>query len=91
MTQRVKLYVTGKVQGVYFRVYTKEEANRLGLTGTVKNLEDGGVEIIAEGKKEKLDKLIEWTKTGSPNAKTENVSIKFYGAINKWESFKIIK
>jgi acylphosphatase len=91
MTQRVKLYVTGKVQGVYFRVYTKEEANRLGLTGTVKNLKNNGVEIIAEGEKKKLDKLIEWTKTGSPNAKVENVSVKFCDATSEWKNFGIIR
>ncbi len=91
MIQRVKLYVTGKVQGVYFRVYTKEEAKRLCLTGTVKNLEDNGVEIIAEGAKDKLNKLMEWTKKGSPNAKVENVSVKFCDATNEWQSFGIIK
>ncbi|MBW1649668.1 MAG: acylphosphatase [Deltaproteobacteria bacterium] len=90
MIQRLKLLAAGRVQGVYFRVYTKREANRLGLTGTVKNFDDGSVEIIAEGKKDQLCKLIEWTKKGSPNAKVENVSVKFSGATNEWKNFEII-
>ena len=90
MIQHVKLSVIGKVQGVYFRIYTKEEANRLGLTGTVKNLDDGSVQIIAEGEEDKLRKLIEWTKKGYPNAKVENVSIKFSNSTNEWKNLRII-
>ena len=87
---RVKLLVTGKVQGVCFRVYTKEEAKSLELTGTVKNLKDGSVEIIAEGAAYNLLELIEWTRRGSPNAKVKNVWVRFYKAINEWKNFEII-
>ncbi len=57
------IFVSGKVQGVGFRFRTRIKAKQLNLTGWVKNLTDGRVEIIVQGKKEDLDKLLEWIKS----------------------------
>lgn len=65
--------VTGKVQGVFFRKYTKEEADRLGLKGIVRNEPGGSVYIEAEGSKEQLDKFIAWCHKGSPSSRVDKV------------------
>ncbi len=62
--KRTHIYVGGRVQGVWFRSSTVDQAESLGLTGWVKNLADGRVEIVAEGPEEPLRQFIEWTKDG---------------------------
>jgi acylphosphatase len=76
--QCVQIFVTGRVQGVFFRVYTRDFARKLSdVTGYVKNLRDGRVEILAEGSNESLQKLAQWAKEkGSPGStitKTEEI------------------
>lgn len=66
-------YVSGKVQGVWFRAATKKEADALCLTGWVCNLPDGRVEILACGEKEEINALYEWLKEGPPLAKVEDL------------------
>lgn len=61
----VHILVEGRVQGVFFRANTKKKAQSLGLTGWVKNLDDGGVEVVAEG--ERVSDLLEWIKKGGPS------------------------
>lgn len=85
---RVHIIVSGKVQGVFFRDYTKKEADKLGLTGWVKNT-DNGVEIIAEGDKNKLRKLIIAAKKGSPLSKVENVDYDYSSYTGKFDDFFI--
>lgn len=72
---RTHLYISGRVQGVFYRVYTQEQAQKLGLKGWVQNLPDGRVEAVFEGEKEDVDEMIEWCKKGSPGAKVERVEI----------------
>lgn len=60
--------ITGKVQGVWFRAATQEQANMLGLTGWVRNLPDGRVEVFASGEKNQLQKLYSWLQIGPPRA-----------------------
>lgn len=67
-------YVTGKVQGVWFRANTQEQAKSLGLTGYAKNLPDGRVEVLASGEKAKLDKLHEWLKHGPELARVTDLT-----------------
>ena len=57
---RVHLKINGRVQGVYFRASTVEEARRLSVTGWVMNCRDSSVEVMAEGEREQLEKLIRW-------------------------------
>jgi acylphosphatase len=66
--KRVYARVFGKVQGVAFREYTRREAARLGLSGWVRNLPDGTVEVIFEGPEEKTGVLLLWLASGSPFA-----------------------
>ena len=65
--------VFGSVQGVFFRYSAKREADKLNLTGYAKNLDDGSVEIIVCGNKEKIDEFIEWCRNASAMAKVERV------------------
>ena len=71
----VHLVVKGKVQGVFYRVSTKKEAERLKLTGWVKNTSTGDVEIMASGQEEALDEFILWCKQGPPRARVTEVVI----------------
>ena len=68
MIRHVTIIVRGVVQGVGFRVYTQQEARRLGLRGYVRNRSDGAVEIVAEGNAPAIDRLIAWVKHGPPAA-----------------------
>lgn len=70
------ILVSGKVQGVFYRASTLEEANKLGLKGWVKNLPAGEVFIEVFGESEAVEKLIAWCKHGPPMSKVSNVSIK---------------
>lgn len=70
---RVNLLVSGKVQGVFFRQSTLQEAQRLGLLGFVQNLPDGSVEIEAEGEREAIDALVRWARVGPPQARVDAV------------------
>jgi len=78
---RARVIITGRVQGVFFRASTQDEAVRLGLTGWVKNRPDGAVEAVFEGDKEKIEEIIKWCHEGPPWAKVKEVKI-------KWEPYK---
>lgn len=67
--QRAQIFVTGKVQGVYYRDTTKLMGDRLGLSGAAWNLADGRVEILAEGPQEKLKEMVEWCWKGPDGAR----------------------
>jgi Acylphosphatases len=85
-----KIYVSGLVQGVFFRAYTRNVARTLGLKGWVRNLPDGRVEIYAEGEEESLKKLVEWCKIGPPHAIVEDVKVEWCEYSGKYGSFDII-
>lgn len=71
--QAIKVHVEGKVQGVYFRASTAKKANALGLVGWVRNLEDGRVELLAQGPPDTLDGLLQWCQKGPVLARVVNV------------------
>jgi acylphosphatase len=75
MSATISIQVTGKVQGVFFRQSTKEEAVRLGITGCVKNNQDGSVRIIATGTPSQLAALEAWSKKGPSRARVDSVII----------------
>lgn len=87
--KQVKIIVTGIVQGVFYRAYTRDFAQKLGVKGTVRNLQDGSVEIVAEGEEEKLLKLIGFAKKGSPSSKVYNVDVEWKEPTNDFLGFKI--
>lgn len=75
MNTRVHVFFSGKVQGVFFRYSTKNMAEELGLSGWVRNLADGRVEALFEGKKEVVETMIEWCKFGPEFAKVTGIEI----------------
>jgi len=78
---RVHIFVSGRVQGVFFRSQTKEKARELGLTGWVRNSEDGRVEAVFEGEEEKVKEIVEWAKKGPALARVNGIEI-------LWEDYK---
>lgn len=69
MNQSIQFVVSGRVQGVFFRQRTKEQADRFGLAGWVRNLPDGRVEGFAQGPGPALESLRDWLKSGPPLAR----------------------
>jgi acylphosphatase len=70
---RVRIFVRGRVQGVWYRGSAREEARRLGLSGWARNRADGSVEILAEGPPAAVDRLVEWCYEGPPLARVRSV------------------
>jgi len=89
MKTRAHIKVTGRVQGVYFRSTAREVAMEMGITGWVRNVPDGSVEIVAEGEKEKIEKFIKWCWKGPPLAIVENVEVKWEEYKNEFKSFEV--
>lgn len=87
---RAHVIITGKVQGVFFRASTQDEAVRLGLTGWVKNLPDGSVEAVFEGDKEKIEEIIAWCHKGPPWARVKEVKVKWEPYQKEFERFSVI-
>ncbi|MDY6862910.1 MAG: acylphosphatase [Thermodesulfobacteriota bacterium] len=86
---RVRLIIEGRVQGVFYRVYTREEAEKNGIKGWVRNLHTGEVEVVAEGEEKSVKKLIAWCKKGPPHANVKNVKIIQEEYIGESDSFSI--
>ena len=84
---KAHVYIRGRVQGVFFRATTKEKASEFGIHGWVKNCTDGRVEAVFEGKKEAVDKMIDWCRKGPAGAFVEEVQVHkedHSGAFNKF-------
>lgn len=79
--KRAHVLISGRVQGIYFRVHTQSVANQLGLTGWVKNLPDGRVEAVFEGLAEVVRQMIEWCRQGPSGARVDRVDL-------SWEDFR---
>lgn len=73
--RRVKLLISGRVQGVYFRYFTQNKAKELGVFGCVRNLDDGRVEVIAEADEATLDAFIRWCHKGPITARVDKVEM----------------
>lgn len=81
--------ITGKVQGVFYRAYAREQALSLGLTGYARNMDDGSVEILVQGKEVAIKGFIQWCQKGSPSAKVDGVSVKWDPTVKLAEGFRI--
>lgn len=88
--QEVFIKIYGKVQGVFFRDEAKRLALSLDLNGWIKNIDDGTVEILAQGKAENLNKLKNWTEQGPNLAQVEKIECKYREIKNKLDNFKIL-
>jgi acylphosphatase len=89
MTSRATIIVRGIVQSVGFRIYTRREAQRLGLGGYVRNQADGSVEIVAEGSNAAVDRLVAWAKHGPPAAVVDNVEVTAGDPTGEYTDFTI--
>lgn len=81
--------VHGRVQGVFFRDYTRKMALRYSLTGWVRNLPDGSVETVFCGEKEMETKMLSWLRTGSPLSSVTSIEVNNIVVKEKFPSFEI--
>ncbi len=77
MQARAHLIIKGIVQGVFFRAFTRDVANRLGLKGWVKNLPGGSVETVFEGDKEEIEQAIKQCSLGPPGSRVDDVEVEW--------------
>jgi len=73
--RRVRLMISGHVQGVFFRVSCAERAEELGLSGWVRNASAGGVEAVFEGEDAGIDAMLAWCREGPPYAQVDHVTV----------------
>ena len=76
MKKSIRLYITGTVQGVFFRAFIKENAERYNVKGFTRNLEDGRIEVFLEGDADAVNKMIELCKKGPKHSQIRNVELK---------------
>ena len=88
--ERAHVYVSGEVQGVFFRDSTCEKAQQLCLSGWVKNLPDGRVEALFEGPSQKVREMVRWCEQGPPHAAVENVEVEFDTAREDTSGFEVL-
>jgi acylphosphatase len=86
----VRLIISGKVQGVFFRASARDIANALGVTGWVKNNQAGNVEILASGNDVSIKQLIAWCRKGPANARVSHIDIAEEEE-KKFENFSILR
>lgn len=87
MKKSMRLYITGTVQGVFFRAFVKENAERYNVKGFVRNLEDGRLEIFLEGNSDDVNKMVELCKKGPKHSQIRKVEEK----PEKFQDFKAFK
>jgi acylphosphatase len=86
---RARLLISGRVQGVWYRGSTKQQADDLKLTGWVRNCESGQVEVVVEGAAGAIDKLISWCRTGPSMARVTDIRIDFDDYRGEFVGFKV--
>ncbi|AHG03861.1 acylphosphatase [Halobacterium sp. DL1] len=74
---RAHVFVSGTVQGVYYRATTREQAGEHGVDGWVRNLEDGRVEAVFEGPEDAVEAMVDWCHEGSPAAHVEDIEVEY--------------
>jgi len=89
MKKSARLYINGTVQGVFFRIFIKENAERYNVKGFVRNLEDGRIEVFLEGDSENVNKMIEICKKGPKHSQIHDVQIK-PERFQEFRTFKIL-
>jgi len=87
MKKSIRIYVNGTVQGVFYRAFVKEHAEKNNVKGFIRNLVDGKVEVFLEGDADSVNKMIELCKQGPRHAIIKNVEIK----LEKFQDFKVFK
>lgn len=87
--ERAHVYVSGEVQGVFFRDSAREKAEDLGLSGWVRNLPDGRVEALFEGPSKGVREMVRWCEEGPPHASVEHVEPEFDAARGDLSGFEV--
>jgi acylphosphatase len=87
---RAHILVFGRVQKVFYRASAKKVADKIGICGWVKNLPDGSVELLIEGEKEKVEKMIYWCKKGPFLAKVNRAEVDWQDYIGDLKNFQIL-
>ncbi len=75
--KRVRILVEGRLQGINFRYHTQQEAQKLGLTGFVRNLSDGRIEIDAQGDDQNIEKLLTWCQEGPQSDHLKSILFRY--------------
>lgn len=86
---QIHLLVSGRVQGVFYRMHCHKKATALKLTGFVRNLPDWRVEVYAEGPNEALQELIDWCHQGPPAAQVDDVETHWADGEDRFKDFRI--
>ncbi len=89
MKARAHVYVSGTVQGVFFRYHTQELARRVGVSGWVKNMRDGRVEAVFEGERNDVDQMIKFCRKGPPGSSVKDVEVKWEGYKGEFTGFNV--
>lgn len=87
---RARIRVTGRVQGVSFRASAIEEADRLGVSGFVRNLPDGAVEVEAEGERQLVETMVGWCYQGPRWARVEEVVVEWLAPTGESGAFRLL-
>lgn len=87
--KRVHVFISGWVQGVFFRLSAQELAQRSGVTGWVRNLRDGRVEAVFEGEEEAVERLVAWCHRGPPGAEVKDVDVTYEDYTGEYDSFSM--
>jgi acylphosphatase len=87
--KRAHVLISGRVQGVSFRYYTVQEAESVGVEGWVRNLWDGRVEAVFEGKGEAVEHMVSWSKHGPPSAQVDDFQVEWQDAIDEFDNFRV--
>lgn len=91
MKRAARFIVQGTVQGIFFRQFVKEHADKLGLTGFVRNLTNGDVEVLAEGEIEKIERLSTFVKKGPEHSQIRHVQIEERKWSDSFKDFQILR
>jgi acylphosphatase len=87
---RAHVYVSGRVQGVFFRAWTEDEAVKRGLTGWVRNLADGRVEAVFEGEREDVEDMVKACWRGPPGARVVDVEVRWEPYKGEFQGFRVV-
>lgn len=89
MPERLDIRITGRVQGVAFRWYARERAADLNLVGWVRNRPDGTVQVLAEGEREDLERMLDWCRIGPAAARVVAAEPRWSAATGEFDGFRI--
>lgn len=86
---RAKVLLDGHVQGVGLRYFTQEKATELGLSGFIRNLTDGRVEVIFEGTADKVEDLLDWFQDGVSKARIDTIALRYEEPEGRFSNFSV--